>query len=96
VRSRREGGWWIVTVDELEGVFSHAGRLEQVEGLIRDAIALWLDASPESFELLMLPPDIPNEAANAIVEAQRAPRREPVRSGRQALHVGVRARRPRA
>ena len=70
-RYRREGSWWIVTVDGLDGVFTHARRIDQIEPLIRDAIALWLEVEPTSLEIL-LQPDLPADAASAIVEAARA------------------------
>jgi predicted RNase H-like HicB family nuclease len=55
VQADREDGWWIITVPELAGVFTHARRLDQVEALIRDAIALWLDKPADSFDVLIEP-----------------------------------------
>ena len=43
VRAVRSGGWWAITVPELPGVFSQARRLDQVETMAREAIALMLD-----------------------------------------------------
>lgn len=50
-RCEREGDWWIVTVPELDGVFTHAKRLDRVEELAADAIALWLDVPASTFKV---------------------------------------------
>ena len=42
---RDEGGWWAITVPELDGVFTQTRRLDHVEPLVRDAVALWLEVS---------------------------------------------------
>lgn len=67
-RYRREDGWWIVTVDELDGVFTHARRIAQVEPLIRDAIALWLEVEPNGFDV-QLQPDLPADVADTVMAA---------------------------
>ncbi len=43
VRAVRSGSWWAITVPELPGVFSQARRLDQVEAMAREAIAMMLD-----------------------------------------------------
>jgi len=43
VRAVRSGNWWSITVPELPGVFSQARRLDQVEAMAREAIAMMLD-----------------------------------------------------
>ena len=48
---RDEGGWWVVTVPELDGVFTQSRRLDRVEDLARDAISLWLEVPPTSFNV---------------------------------------------
>jgi hypothetical protein len=68
VRCVRENDWWIVTVEELDGVFTQARRIDQVWGLARDAIALWLDAAPDSFDL-ELEIDIYGDAGEARQDA---------------------------
>lgn len=50
-RCERDGDWWIVTVPELDGVFTHAKRLDRVEALAADAIALWLDVPASTFKV---------------------------------------------
>lgn len=52
---RRCGEWWAITVPEVDGVFSQARHLEEVEYMARDAIALMLDVSPDSFEVKVAP-----------------------------------------
>lgn len=54
-RATRSGDWWAIEVEELEGVFTQARRLEQVEAMARDAIALMLDIPPDSFDIVMQP-----------------------------------------
>ncbi|MEU3452396.1 hypothetical protein ABZ671_02140 [Micromonospora sp. NPDC006766] len=45
---------------EIKGVFSQARRLDQVEGMAREAIALMLDVDPHSFDV-DVQPDLPQE-----------------------------------
>ncbi len=42
-RAVRSGDWWAITVPELGGLFSQAKRLDQVEAMAREAIAMMLD-----------------------------------------------------
>lgn len=66
--AERAGAWWAITVDELPGVFSQARRLDGVEAMARDAIALFLGVPQDSFDLIMrekLTPD----AQRAVTEA---------------------------
>lgn len=68
VTAERAGTWWAITVDELPGVFSQARRLDRVEAVARDAIALFLDVPHESFDAILrekLTPD----AQRAVMEA---------------------------
>ena len=50
---RRSGDWWAVSVPEIKGLHTQAQRLDQVEGLVREAIALMLDVEPDSFEVIV-------------------------------------------
>ena len=50
-RARRSGGWWAIDVPELPGVYSQARRLDRVESMARDAIALFLDVDPATLEI---------------------------------------------
>ena len=61
VRVRRSGAWWAIDVPELPGVYSQARRLDRVESMARDAIALFLDADPTTLEICVetiLPSDL--------------------------------------
>jgi len=49
--ARRSGRWWAIDVTELDGVFSQARRLDGVERMARDAIALMLEVDPASFDI---------------------------------------------
>ena len=60
-RSRRSGAWWAIDVPELPGVYSQARRLDRVESMARDAIALFLDVDPATLEIRVetnLPSDL--------------------------------------
>ena len=48
VAERDESGTWVVTVPELPGVVTQAKRLDRVHDLAADAIALWLNTSPDT------------------------------------------------
>jgi hypothetical protein len=50
---RRVGDWWAIDVAELRGVHTQAKRLDQVEGMAREAIALLRDVSPDSFAVVV-------------------------------------------
>jgi predicted RNase H-like HicB family nuclease len=64
-------GWWAIRVAELPGIFSQAKRLDKVEDMARDAIALLLDIPPASFEVIVRERLSP-EAEEAVAEAVRA------------------------
>ena len=44
----RSGGSWAITVPALDGVFSQAKRLDQVEDRAREAISLMLDVDEDN------------------------------------------------
>jgi predicted RNase H-like HicB family nuclease len=67
---RRSGSWWSISVPEIKGLHSQARRLDQVEDIARDAIALMLDVPAESFAVEVRP-ELPRAAARAV-EARRA------------------------
>lgn len=67
---RRSGGWWAISVPELKGVHTQARRLDQVEGVVREAIALFLDVAPDGFEVVVKP-EVPDEVDQAR-QARRA------------------------
>lgn len=47
----RSGRWWAVHVPEVPGVFTQATRLDSAADQARDAIAAFLDVSPDSFDV---------------------------------------------
>lgn len=51
VRASREGEWWFLEVAGVEGGFSQARRLDQVDATIRDLLPLLLDIPAEEIEL---------------------------------------------
>ncbi len=56
----RSGNWWAITVPELDGVFTQARRLDQVEARAREAIALLLDVAEGEIgqlDVVVTPPD---------------------------------------
>lgn len=71
---RRSGDWWAISVPEIKGVHTQARRLDQAEAMVRDAIALFLDVAPDSFDVT-LAPEVPPYIAVALevrAEAERA------------------------
>lgn len=71
-RATRSGNWWAIQIEELDTVFSQARRLEQVEAMARDAIALVLDVDPASFAVTVVP-ELPAKV-QAIIDEVRAGR----------------------
>lgn len=55
VTAVRSGRWWAIEVPDLRGVHSQARRLDQVESMAREAIALTLDAPEDSFDVVVEP-----------------------------------------
>jgi hypothetical protein len=75
--AERSGGWWAVRVRELPGVFTQARRLDQVESMVRDALAAYLDTDPRSFEVGLvevLPDAMAEEVRRARQARERASR----------------------
>lgn len=38
--AQRSGDWWAITVPEIDGIFTQAKRLDQIEGLVQEAASL--------------------------------------------------------
>jgi predicted RNase H-like HicB family nuclease len=53
VAAVRSGRWWAIEVPELRGVFSQARRLDQVESMAREVIALMLNVPEDSFDIVV-------------------------------------------
>jgi predicted RNase H-like HicB family nuclease len=73
VRAVRSGRWWSIEVPELRGVFSQARRLNQVEFMAREAIALMLNVPEDSFDITV-EPDL--DSLGGVREAIEAALRE--------------------
>lgn len=69
-RCEREGDWWAISVPELRGVHTQARRLEKVDETVRDAIALFLDVRPDSFEI-RVEPVLPRDLQKKVGRARR-------------------------
>ena len=68
---RRAGDWWAISVPEIKGVHTQARRLDQVEAMARDAIALFLNVTPDTFAIEVRP-EIPAEATEAVAARKAA------------------------
>ncbi|RIW40959.1 type II toxin-antitoxin system HicB family antitoxin [Micromonospora endophytica] len=73
---------------EIKGVFSQARRLDQVEEMAREAIALMLDVDPHSFDI-EVQPDLPQEVARA--RKARSALRKAEESAEEATVTAARA-----
>ena len=47
----RDGNWWFIEVPGVQGGYTQARRLDQVEAATRDLLATLLDSPPDSFEI---------------------------------------------
>jgi predicted RNase H-like HicB family nuclease len=50
---RDDSGWWVISAPEVRGVHSQARRLDRVEDIARDAIALMLEVPKDSFDVAL-------------------------------------------
>jgi predicted RNase H-like HicB family nuclease len=51
VTAQRDGSWWFVRVPQVQGAFTQARRLGQVEAMAREVVSLLLEVEPNSFDL---------------------------------------------
>ena len=72
----KSGRWWAIEVPELGNVFSQARRLDQVEAMARDAIALLKQVPEDSFDVVVVPDLDSLGDLRAGIEASRLRRRE--------------------
>lgn len=89
VRARRVGKWWALDVDGVSGARSQVRRIDQAEGMARDAISGVLDLPPDSFEV-MVAPVVPAAIRALVDEATRA-RFQAVQAQDAAAHLTRRA-----
>lgn len=66
VRAERDGGWWGIDVPEVEGAFSQARRIDQVEEMAREVVSLLLDIGPDTFDIKLDVVAVPAEWADWI------------------------------
>lgn len=69
VIAERDGNRWFLRVAELPGVFSQVRRLDQAEGMARDAIGSFIDIAAGGFDVhvtVRLPADLQQDVAGVI------------------------------
>ena len=71
VRARRVGSWWALDVEGVRGVRTQVKRLDQAEGMVRDALSGVLDRPPGSFAVEVVP-EAPRAVRDAVAKAARA------------------------
>lgn len=91
VRAIRSGNWWAITVPELPGVFSQSRRLDQVEPMAREAIALMMDVDTSQIGSIVVDIVPPTPAAALIGKMNEA-----LDAARQATETAASARRDAA
>lgn len=82
VMAERDDAWWAIRVVELPGVFSQVRRLDRVEAMARDAIAMLLDAPEDSFDILVR--EVLSDEAQVVVTAAIEARAEALNRQEQA------------
>lgn len=68
----RSGDWWAITVPALPGVFSQAKRLDLIESMAREAIAMMLDVDESAvgdIHVVVTPPDSVVELLKRLEES---------------------------
>lgn len=71
-RCVRSGRWWAVEIPGVNGgIYTQARRLDQVESMARDAIALTLDVPPDSLDIRVVPV-LPEEWQACLDEVREA------------------------
>lgn len=51
----RSGDWWAIEVPQVPGVFTQAKRLDQVEEMVQDAVALMTHVRPSDVDVDVVP-----------------------------------------
>lgn len=49
----RSGEWWALETPEVDGIYSQARTVEEIEPMIRDALALWFEVPEDSFDVVI-------------------------------------------
>lgn len=71
-RAQRSDGWWAIEVPEVPGLHTQTRRLDQVEAMVRDAVALMEDVSESDVEVDVMP-ELDEQVA-ALLSAAKAAR----------------------
>jgi predicted RNase H-like HicB family nuclease len=79
--------WWAIRVPGVRGVYSQARRLDRVEYMARDAIALMLEVPEDSFRVVVKP-DLGSELDAAVSRARKA-RERADRAQREAAEAAT-------
>jgi hypothetical protein len=87
---RRVGDWWAIDVPQIRGVHTQARRLDQVEAMARDAIALLRDVPADGFDVT-IEPHLDDDAEQTVAASTDATRR-----ARQATEEASRLQREAA
>jgi predicted RNase H-like HicB family nuclease len=70
----RSGDWWAITIPELPGAFSQCKRLNQVEAMAREVIALMLDSDPADVGDVEVDVHLPDQLADDLAALRRSER----------------------
>jgi hypothetical protein len=70
----RSGDWWAVTIPELPGAFSQCKRLDQVQAMAREIIALMLDCDPADVGDVEVDVHLPDQLADDLAALRRSER----------------------
>ncbi len=68
----RSGDWWAITIPQLPGAFSQCKRLDQVEAMAREVIALMLDTDPADVDDIDVTVQLPDPLADDLTALQRS------------------------
>ena len=75
VRASREGDWWFLEVEGVQGGFSQARRLDQVDATVRDLLSVLLDIPTGEIDLRVQvewPPELREASRRAGRARQKA------------------------
>lgn len=74
VEATRSGDWWAITIPELPGAFSQCKRLDQIEAMAREVIALMLDVDAADVDGIAVEVQLPDQLADDLAALQRTER----------------------
>jgi hypothetical protein len=65
----RVGGWWEITVPELDGRTTQTKRLDQVDQAVRSLVSLMVDVPAASFDVVVQP-NLPDSTSEEVRRAR--------------------------